>query len=79
MKKEIFSCDICKKEGEIKKIEMDVLFTTDQTEGRYCETHLSRECVELCYSCKQKVLEGNYVWGSGCQGHNTYWFKEPTK
>lgn len=75
MKREIFNCDVCGKETDVKKKRMDVLFTTDQTEGRSCDTHLSQEDVELCGNCMAHVLKGNYIYGSGCQGYNKYWFK----
>jgi hypothetical protein len=76
MKKEIWSCDVCKKEGRIEAIEIQVIFTTDQTEGRSISPYLSREKVEICQDCMNKILQGNYLFAHGAQGYNTYYFKQ---
>lgn len=76
MKKEIFYCDVCKKENDIRDIQMDVIFTTEQTEGRSCAPHLSKEKLQICEKCLGKVLKGNYIFASGAQGYNEYYFKE---
>jgi len=77
MKKEIFNCDVCGLEGDvIIKKDIQVIFTTDQTEGRSIEPHLSMEKIDICKSCLNKVVQGNYLWGYGAQGYNKYYFKE---
>lgn len=73
-------CDVCKKpdakpRGDRQNFQ--VIFTTDQTEGRSREPYLSMERVDLCDECYAKVLDGNGLFGSGAQGHNQYWFKRP--
>lgn len=76
MKQVIFYCDVCKKEASVVGKELDVIFTTEQTEGRSCTPHLSREKIEICVKCLDKILEGNYLFASGAQGFNEYYFKE---
>jgi len=83
-RKEIISCDICKKEDnkiecDIKSVEIQIIFTTDQTEGRSRKPYLSMEELDICEKCMNKILKGNYLFGSGAQGYNEYWFKEEEK
>jgi hypothetical protein len=33
--------------------------------------------LDLCLICMARILNGNYVFGSGAMGHNTFTFKEP--
>ena len=75
MKIETYVCDIeeCSNppiSHEAKS--MDVIFTTEQTEGRGCKRYLSRETIHICHSHMDKVLEGNYIVAYGAMGHNTY-------
>ena len=77
MKQEKWICDIkgCDNEPIHKGFSLQVIFTTEQTEGRGCTPHLSKETLDLCEDCMSKILEGNYVWGEGAQGHNRYYLK----
>jgi len=75
MKKEIYSCDVCKKETEVKKERIQVIFTTEQDEGRSTEPYLSDQNIDICKDCKKTVLEGKYIYASGAMGFNEYWFK----
>lgn len=80
----IVNCDVCK--SEILKEERDVdlvlapgfqtIFITEQTEGSSCKPYLYMSHLDLCNNCNNKLLEGNYIWGHGAQGHNTYYFKD---
>lgn len=75
MKKTQYYCDICQE--EIKGIDLQdiqVIFHTEQTEGRSCGPYLSNESLEICETCYQKVLDGNYIHAHGAQGHNKYYF-----
>lgn len=74
MKKEMHFCDICFKEKEIENRVIQVIFTTEQTEGRSCEPYLSPQKIDICKECLDKVLKGNYIWGHGAQGNNSYYF-----
>lgn len=79
MKTTIINCDIkdCTNVSNREEpLELDVIFTSEQTEGRSCPPYLSSEKVDLCPQCINKVLEGNYIWANGAQGHNTYYFKK---
>ncbi len=78
MKKTIITCDIekCNNDFLVETKDIQVIFTTDQTEGRSCTPYLSNEKVDICVDCLIKVLEGNYIWANGAQGHNTYYFKK---
>ena len=75
MKKEITYCDVCKQEVPIKEKQIPIIFTTDQTEGRSCKPYLELIKIDVCLECEKKVLEGNFVYGTGAQGHNQYGFK----
>ncbi len=74
MKKEKTFCDICKEETEIKPEMIQVIFTTGQTKGTEGIPYLSNENLDICAKCKFLVLKGNYLFGFGAQGHNTYEF-----
>ena len=77
MKKETFICDIkdCKHEAIHIDVTLQVIFTTDQTEGRSVDPYLSIGSIDLCDECMYKILQGNYVYGCGAQGYNEYKFK----
>lgn len=77
MKKETIFCDICEKEiSNAKAKEIQIIFTTDQTEGRSCEPYLSNQVIDICKDCMDKVLKGNYIFAHGAQGYNTYYFND---
>ena len=75
MKKTQTFCDICKNEKKILEKKIQVIFTTEQTEGRSCSPYLSMEKIDICQKCLDSVLRGNYLIGSGCQGYNNFNFK----
>ena len=78
MKNEIFTCDIkgCKSTApqNVQK-RIQVIFTTDQTEGRSVKPYLSEADIDICAKCLDNVLEGNYIYANGAMGHNEYYFK----
>ena len=77
MKTETFSCDICKStKAVIKEVQLQVIFLTEQTEGRGIEPYLSNETFDICKTCLQKRLEGKSIYGNGAQGYNNYYFKK---
>lgn len=80
MRKETFVCDIdgCSNtpDKENLNIAIQVIFTTEQTEGRGCEPYLSDEKLDICKSCLNKVLKGNYIFAYGAMGYNTYVLNE---
>lgn len=57
-----------------KPDKIQVIFESDQTEGRPVDPYLSMESFDLCSTCKAKILKGNYVFGYGAQGVNTFYF-----
>ena len=61
------------------KKSIQCIFTTEQTEGRTIDPHLSNATMEICGDCYSHVVKGNYIWARGAMGHNTYYFKEETK
>lgn len=77
MKTEFYTCDIekCGNTKDVKKLRLQVLFTTEQTEGRSVPTYLSDETLDICNSCLEKIKSGNYVYAHGAQGYNTFYFK----
>jgi len=86
MRKEIVMCDVCKEDylhqsgeyKEKKKSNIQVIFTTDQTEGRPCSSYLQMVTIDICPTCFGRILDGNYLFATGAKGHNTYKFKEVT-
>ena len=71
-------CDVCNSEEKVFKDKLQVIFTTDPTEGRACSNFLCLQDIDLCKKCKDKVLEGNYIMAAGAMGHYKYLFKEAT-
>lgn len=75
MKKEEYLCDICKKEAKHKNLELQIIFLTEQQEGRNSEPYLDDAKIDLCDKCHQKLLKGNYIFARGAMGYNNYGFK----
>ena len=82
MKIEKIICDvkncITKKEDVqviFKNIDIQVIFETDQTDGITSKPYLENIKLDLCENCKNKILNGNYLYAYGAQGYNTYYFK----
>lgn len=72
-----YFCDVCKKElYNNQRTNIQVIFTTEQTEGRSSNPYLCEEKIHLCAICKECVLKGNYIFAHGAQGYNTYYFEE---
>ena len=73
----VVKCDTCKENmaSHSQPTDLQVIFTTEQTEGRSTKPYLSMQKVDLCDKCKAFILEGHYVFGSGAQGHNDYHIK----
>ena len=79
MKIEIHKCDILNcstNEQKVVNINLQVIFETDQTEGRSCTPYLTIVNIDLCKCCYNKILSGNYVHAHGAQGYNTYYFEK---
>lgn len=77
MKVTEIKCDIngCGNNVEDENVdkEMDVIFTTEQTEGRSREPYLSRVDIDICGSCLDTILSGGiYIKAAGAMGHNKY-------
>lgn len=67
---EIIVCDMCGKEDkDCKSLNIPVLFTTDQTEGRAVTPYVTQQPIDMCSGCIEKALT---VTGYGAQGYNTY-------
>jgi hypothetical protein len=80
MQKTIILCDVCEQgamncEGGKRNQEIQVIFTTEQEEGRTSPAYLSMTKLDLCCDCFMKVLNGNYIYAQGAMGHNSYEFK----
>ena len=77
MRETIVKCDICQSEKVIDNFKIQVLFTTEQTEGRGITPYnLSDEKLDLCESCRSHVLKGNYIFAEGAMGYNKYYFRK---
>lgn len=70
-------CDVCKKEVEkIIMVNYPVIFHTEQTEGRSCNPYISKEKLDLCDECAERVL---MLDGCGAQGVNSYTIRKQPK
>lgn len=76
-KHESWSCDIkdCSNETNGKQKNLQVIFTTEQTEGKSVPPYLQSESIDICDSCMQRVVNGEAIFAYGAQGYNTYYFK----
>jgi hypothetical protein len=76
MKTERYVCDIkdCGNNADIIGDKYQVIFHTDQTEGRSVKPYLSIETIDMCFECYDKVIKGNPIHGHGAQGNNVYSF-----
>jgi hypothetical protein len=68
-------CDLCQKPATHLQEQVQIVFTTEQTEGRPTKPHLSIERLDLCDKCLQQIIDSNPVLAHGAQGHNTYYWK----
>ena len=70
-------CDICHERANNHK-KIQVIFTTNQTDGYKCEPYIDEGTrpLDLCDKCLKRILDGNYVFASGAQGYNNYYFKK---
>ena len=74
---EKYQCDTCEVEmtesGNSMDYSLQVIFITNQEDGKLCEPYHAIEIVDLCKKCKTKILnEKRVVLASGCQGFNKY-------
>lgn len=77
MKTEKHICDIsgCGAMAPFVQMPLQVIFHTEQTEGRSCPPYLYNTNLDLCEAHKARILQGNYVHADGAQGHNNYYFQ----
>ena len=76
IKTENYICDInkCDKEAHMINKQMQVIFLTEQTEGRNITPYFSNVNIDLCKDCVDKILEyKKYIKASGAMGHNKYY------
>lgn len=78
---EVMKCDIrdCNSEDNVKTISMQVIFVTEQNEGRGCKPYFQNAKFEMCQKCLEKALDGNAVYAAGAQGYNEFYFKSKSK
>ena len=81
MKKETYFCDVCEKQvpAKLEEKKIQVIFHTEQTEGRGVKPYLSDQKIEICDDCYGKILKGNYLHGTGAMGYNKYGFRDAKK
>lgn len=70
-------CDICHERANNHK-KIQVIFSAEQTEGHECKPYVDEFLwpLDLCDKCLGRILDGNYVFASGAQGYNDYYFKK---
>lgn len=60
-----------------RKEPIGVVFITNQSTGRNCEPFLTIEHMYICDSCRNEIISGKQLFGSGANGFYHYWFKRP--
>lgn len=75
-KTESINCDICGKLSNQISSKIQVIFETEQNEGRASSPYLQMVDIDLCSDCRTVLLNGNYIFATGAMGHNKYYFKE---
>lgn len=69
-------CDVCNLKTSNEAVNIQVIFTTEQNEGKPCAPYLQSEKLDLCNNCLNKVLhDGYYIFAEGAMGSNKYFFK----
>lgn len=72
-----YVCDICGAEfAERRPVNVPVVWTTEQTEGRFCEPYYGVECLDLCEDCADRI---HVVEAAGAQGLNRYVFRKAVR
>lgn len=70
-------CDVCKEETNNEEIDIQVIFTTEQNEGKPIPPHLCSEKLNICDRCMDRILiDGKYIYASGAMGSNIYEFRD---
>lgn len=65
-------CDVCPRPADKLQQKVQVVFTTEQTEGRPITPHLEIVTLDLCDACLGRIVGGNPIRAHGAQGSNTY-------
>jgi len=83
IKPEVIKCDIedCDNEWEkpkdYQKSNLQVIYLTEQTEGRSVSPYLEALKLDICAECFKEILKtGKYLKASGAQGSHTVRFAE---
>jgi len=69
------TCDICSRLEAIPE-NIQVVFKTDQTEGRACSPYLDIVWMDICHTCINKIIEWNTLYGVWAMGYNNYSFNK---
>ena len=76
MKIETHICDIltCNESASYVSHDIQVVFTTEQTEGRTTKPYLYMAKLDLCQDHFNDIIDKKrMIQASGAQGHNKYW------
>lgn len=78
MKIIVYRCDICrsevKEDGDHLQKQVNVIFLTEQNEGRATRPYMESKILDLCNGCLEEVLNGKAIYGTGAMGYNHYQF-----
>lgn len=75
MKTEVVKCDIKgrRHDGPVTTYKLNVVFTTEQDEGRAVTAYLDSVQLEMCQTCYRRMIESRrLITAAGAMGHNTY-------
>lgn len=76
MKTIIVSCDVCKGQISPRPHDIQVIFVSDQNEGKPSEPYLDEVTIDICKLCIDKVMSGKYIFSRGALGNNEYFFQK---
>lgn len=77
----IYGCDLCGKESQekndFKKVRLNVIWTTEQSEGKNCKPYIDDEKLLLCQGCMDRIASSLIVKAYREHGDNQFEFIEP--
>lgn len=75
-----YQCDICTWQlpstKNYKPTTMQVIFETEQDEGRLTKRYFDIVQIDICQNCIDIALTGKYIHATGAMGYNNYYFKK---
>lgn len=65
-------CDVCNRDAQHAKVQLMVIQTTEETEGRSKKPCLKGTSLDLCQECLDRIIDNSPLLSAGAQGYNNY-------